>query len=213
MLNIQNSLKHNLPDIARCHMACFPGSLATKLGQAYVQQTFDWYMDHPARFLFHLQDGDKVVGFCGGFVPARPGDGSSSGMLQHAFNHAIKGLLKKPWLLFHAEVKPHYPFLWRNIKRRLTGKIKPAAPVKAGAPFETYCGLVVIGVLPEYRGKGLAQTLLAEFEKRASGLQQHLLKLSVKKDNRRALKAYQNFGWTIGEEQPLTYVMHKHITA
>ncbi len=169
-------------------------------------------MGHANRFLFHVEIDTKVVGYCGGFVPAKPGDGSSSGTLQHAFNQAIKGLIKKPWLLFHAEVKPHYPFLWRNIKRRVTGKMKPAvAPVKNAKPFEPYCGLVVIGVLPGYRGRGIAQHLMDEFEERAKALHQSQCKLSVKKNNLRALQAYKKQGWYIGEEQPVTYVMMKEI--
>ena len=90
-------------------MECFPDSLATKLGKDYVQQTFDWYLNHPNRFLFFIEEGDKVIGYCGGFVPAKPGDGSSSGMLQHAFKQAVTALLLQPWLLLNAEVKPQLP--------------------------------------------------------------------------------------------------------
>ena len=193
-------------------MQCFPESLATKLGLAYVEKTFDWYLVHANRFLFHIEIDNVVVGYCGGFVPSKPGDGSSSGTLQHAFNEALKGLVKKPWLLFHAEVKPHYPFLWRNIKRRITGKIKPAvALAKNAKPFEPYCGLVVIGVLPSHRGHGIAQQLMDEFEARAKALHQTRCKLSVKKNNLRALNAYKKQGWYIGEEQPVTYVMEKEL--
>lgn len=193
-------------------MQCFPESLATKLGPAYVEKTFDWYLVHANRFLFHIEIDNVVVGYCGGFVPSKPGDGSSSGTLQHAFNEALKGLVKKPWLLFHAEVKPHYPFLWRNIKRRITGKIKPAVALSKNAkPFEPYCGLVVIGVLPSHRGQGIAQQLMDEFEARAKALHQTRCKLSVKKNNLGALNAYKKQGWYIGEEQPVTYVMEKEL--
>ena len=193
-------------------MQCFPESLATKLGLAYVEKTFDWYLVHANRFLFHIEIDNVVVGYCGGFVPSKPGDGSSSGTLQHAFNEALKGLVKKPWLLFHAEVKPHYPFLWRNIKRRITGKIKPAvALAKNAKPFEPYCGLVVIGVLPSHRGQGIAQQLMDEFEAKAKALHQTRCKLSVKKNNLGALNAYKKQGWYIGEEQPVTYVMEKEL--
>lgn len=212
MLKLYNTNKQNLPDLAQCHRDCFPDSLASKLGKAYVQQTFHWYLHHPNRFLFHLQEGNRIVGYLGGFVPARPGDGSSSGMLQHAFSQAVKGLLLKPWLLFHAEVVPHYPFLWRNIKRKITGRETPAQN-KTAHPvvFKPYCGLVVIGVHPACRGRGVAQELMKEFEKRAVRLQQPDLVLTVKKNNTAALRAYEKSGWYVAEEQPITYVMRKHL--
>ena len=83
-------------------------------------KTFGWYLNRPNRFLFHIELNEEVIGYCGGFVPNRPGDGSSSGMLQFAFNNAVKSLLLQPWLLFHAEVVPHYSFLWRNFKQRIS---------------------------------------------------------------------------------------------
>ncbi len=209
----KSSQNQDLPDIADCQIACFPNSLATKLGKAYVIKTLDWFLCSPNRFLFHLTENGKVVGYCGGFVPAKRGDGSSSGMLQHAFGKAVKSLLFKPWLLFHPEVVPQYPFIWRNIKGKLTGKVKPAKSA-SGSPtaFKPYAGLVVIGVHPEYRGTGIAQKLMAEFERLAASYHQYELVLSVKKDNARAIKAYTNYGWKIKEEQVRTFVLHKELT-
>lgn len=194
-------------------MACFPHSLSTQLSKQYVQQTFDWFLAHPNRFLFHLEKEGKVVGYCGGFVPTRAGDGSSSGMLQHAFSQALTGLLLHPWLLWHSELKPHYAFLWRNIKQKVTGKII-AAPIPENAlpkPFSPYCGLVVIGVHPAYRGAGVARQLIKQFEQNARLLNQQQLKLSVKKNNTSALKAYLKAGWYVGEEHAFTYVMIKSL--
>jgi ribosomal protein S18 acetylase RimI-like enzyme len=191
-------------------MTCFPGSLATRLGKSYVQKTLEWFLQSDNRFLFHIAEQGKVVGYCGGFIPTKRGDGSSSGMLQHAFSQAVRGIAIRPWLVFHAEVRQQYPFIWRNIKRKLTGKMKPARTANV-KPFKPFVGLVVIGVLPAYRGKGIAQQLMKEFERRVEAYQQHELYLSVKKDNSRAIKAYQNFGWSIVEEQPKTYVMKKVI--
>ena len=211
-MKLENSRKEHLSQIADCHIACFPNSLATKLGKKYVTKTLDWFLQTPNRFLFHIIEENKVVGYCGGFVPTKIGDGSSSGMLQHAFNEAVKGLLTKPWLLLHTEVSAHYPFIYRNIKRKLTGKIIPA-PVntKEADVFKPYVGLVVIGVLPQKRGTGIAQELLKEFENKSRHLQQTELILSVRKDNGRALKAYNNYGWFIKEEHDKTFVLQKII--
>ncbi len=209
MFIIQNSQKEDLPDISTCHIACFPKSLATKLGKSYVQKTLEWFLVSPNRFLYHISLNGKVAGYCGGFMPLKPGDGSSSGMLQYAFQQAIKGILRNPFLLFHPEVAHNYPFLWMNIKRKITGKAKPMQPVTPAKPFRQYIGLVVIGVHPDYRGQGLAQELMAEFEKRTKEYSQNEMVLSVKKNNARAIKAYSNYGWKVREEHGKTYVMHK----
>ncbi len=138
MQAIKNSKPIQLPELAACHMVCFPKSLASRLGKNYVQKSLEWFLVSPNRFLFHLEDKGKVIGYCGGFKPQKAGDGSSSGMLQHAFNSAITGILRNPFLLFHPEVRQHYPFLWMNIKRKITGKATPSQPVTV-KPFHTIC--------------------------------------------------------------------------
>ena len=199
-----------MPDIASCHASCFPKSLATKLGSTYVQKTLEWFLDNPNRFLFHIVRDKKVIGYCGGFIPVKPGDGSSSGMLQYAFKEAIRGIMTKPFLLFHPEVVQNYPFLWMNIKRKLTGRTKPFKPTEPKL-FKPYVGLVVIGVHPGFQGKGLAKLLMDEFENRSRQFKQAEMVLSVKKDNTKAIRAYSKSGWTIREENEKTFVLHKHI--
>ena len=211
MFSVKRSQISNLPDIANCHISCFPKSLATRLGRGYVQKTLEWFLVDPNRFLFHITINGNVAGYCGGFMPLKAGDGSSSGMLQYAFKQAISGIAKNPLLLFHAEVLPNYRFLWHNVKRRITGKAKPIKVVAPSTPFKQYVGLVVIGVHPDFRGQGLAQQLMSEFEMRTKEFHQKEMVLSVKKDNSRAIKAYSNFGWSTKEEHDNTFVMHKFI--
>jgi GNAT superfamily N-acetyltransferase len=211
MLPIDSTVKELLPQVADCHIACFPSSLATRLGKSYVTKTLEWFLINENRFLFHVTVDGKIVGYCGGFIPSKTGDGSSSGMLQHAFGKAVSGIARKPWLIVHPEVRQHYPFIWRNIKRKLTGKLQPTPVVGSIQPFKPYVGLVVIAVHPAHRGTGIAQQLMTEFEDRARAYEQHELHLSVKKNNERAIAAYKNFGWNIVEEQNKTFVMNKHI--
>ena len=213
MYPIQNTPSSDLPKLADCQMACFPGSFSTKLGKQYVQKTLAWFLENENRFLFHVRSENNVIGFCGGFTPSKPGDGSSSGMLQFAFSEALKGLIKNPFLLFHKELRSHYPFIWLNIKRKMTGKIKPIDKSSDAKTFKPYVGLVVIGVLPSQQGKGIAQLLMREFEKRAIKMHQNEIVLSVKKENSNAIKAYEKFGLKIKEELGETFVMNKYITA
>jgi len=210
MLTIRQSQEQQLPDLAACHMACFPTSFATKLGNAYVQKTLDWFLQNEQRFLFHCEADEKVVGYCGGFAPAFYGDGSSSGMLQHAFKEAIKGTLMKPWLAFHPELFQYYPHVFRNLKKRLFRKT-PTPNAKAPEQFNQVVGLVIIGVHPKYRGKGVFELLMKEFERQASMLKRNEVNLSVKKENLRAINAYKKFGWHVKFEQPDGVKMHKFL--
>jgi GNAT superfamily N-acetyltransferase len=207
---LRHSSQEHLDAIADCHIKCFPSSLSTKLGKAYVKKTLEWFLASEYRFLFHVQDDNNmVVGFCGGFAPQKIGDGSASGMLQYAFNEAIKGVLKKPWLIFNNEVREQYPLIWKNVKRKIFKPGTATIPQSPKQAFKPLVGLVVIGVEPSSRGNGIAQQLMTEFEANASRLKIDQLVLSVKKDNARAIKAYENFGWKIDEAHKKTYVMRK----
>ena len=212
MYFVENSSNQALPDIATCHIACFPQSLSTRLGKKYVQKSLEWFLINPNRFLFHVSFNGKVMGYCGGFVPVKVGDGSSSGMLQHGFKQAVFGLIKNPLLLFHQEVRPYYPFMWLNIKRKITGKAIPISFVDPSKPFEPKVGLVVIGVHPDSRGSGIVQLLMKEFENRTKVFNQHEMVLSVKKNNTRAVKAYMNNGWEVKGEKKGILSMHKIIS-
>ena len=164
------------------------------------------------RFLFHVvDDKNNIVGYCGGFVPRFYGDGSSTGMLQHAFKQAMVGVILKPWLLFHKELLPLYPLIVRNIRKKIFST-KPKPTTQQLQNYKIRAGLVVIGVLPEFRGTNVISLLMNEFEVKAVELKIFETALSVKKDNYRAIKAYNKFGWDVIEESASTYVLGKKIS-
>src|SRR4051812_5611385 len=93
---LSNTRHDHLTAVAKCHMLCFPESFSTQLGLNYVRKTFEWFLVDDNRFLFHIESAGQVIGYCGGFVSKGVGDGSSSGMVQHAFKEAVLGIAKKP---------------------------------------------------------------------------------------------------------------------
>ena len=208
---LQSTESIHLPEVAKCHIACFPDSLSSRLGRRYVEKTLEWFLINPQRFLFHVKLEGKIAGFCGGFVPQKFGDGSSSGMLQFAFNEAIIGLFTHPQLLFHPEVRQQYKFLWLNIKRKFTGKVIPISTPDSEPSVPNHVGLVVIGVDARFRGTGVAKQLAEEFEKRAKEFHRSELVLSVKANNSRAIAAYTKFGWSVKNQHQKLFVMHKFI--
>lgn len=211
MYNIVPSGKRDLTAIARCHNECFKNSLSSRLGLTYIKKTFDWFFDKNNRFLFHVVADGKIVGYCGGFIPQFMGDGSTSGMMQYAMREAITGALLHPWLLMHKDVRAMYPLIFKNIKGRIFKNKKQVTPIEEVKPFDKRVGLVVIGVHPEYRGSGIFQMLMNEFEKKAADLHINKLVLSVKQTNARAIRAYTRHGWFIAIKHEHTFEMCKYL--
>jgi GNAT superfamily N-acetyltransferase len=181
------------------------------LGKGYVQKSLEWFLVNNKRFLFHCFHDGKVVGYCGGFSPAFYGDGSSSGMLQHAFKEAIKGTLLKPWLLFHPEIFHYYPHIFRNLKKKVFSSNKKLSANVVQTPIEPTVGLVIIGVHPEYRGKGVFELLMKEFEVQALKQNRTQVNLTVNKDNIRAINAYKKAGWLIKKQEVNEVKMNKFL--
>jgi len=205
-----NSTSNDLLNIAQCHKQCFKRSLSSKLGLLYIKKTFEWFLNSPNRFLFHIANDDGVIGYCGGFTPQFIGDGSTSGIIQYAMRQAIVGVALHPWLLFNNEVIEMYPLIFKNVQKKLSAK-KAKIITRPVESFDRRVGLVVIGVHPGHRGLGVFQNLMHEFELRAANQGIYKLSLTVKKDNIGAIKAYTKQGWFVTNEHVHTLEMGKYI--
>ncbi|HXL58021.1 MAG TPA: hypothetical protein VN958_17285, partial [Chitinophagaceae bacterium] len=98
MYRLEQTQPSRVRDIAISHQQCFPSSFSSRLGLLYLVKTFEWFLVAENRFLFHIESGNEVIGYCGGFKSLYIGDGSTSGMLQYAMKEAMKGLIRRPYL-------------------------------------------------------------------------------------------------------------------
>jgi ribosomal protein S18 acetylase RimI-like enzyme len=184
-----------IKEVAICHQKCFPDSFSSKLRNSYLTKTFEWFLVAKNRFLFHIEYQNEVIGYCGGFQSLFPGDGSTSGMVQYAMKEAIQGLIRKPHLLFHRELRRRYPLIIKNIYRRI---FKLKKNVQSIANYgNAKIGLVVIAVHPDYRGRGVFELLMKNFEEESKKRGAAQITLSVKSANIRAIAAYKKAGWQI----------------
>jgi ribosomal protein S18 acetylase RimI-like enzyme len=212
MYQFQKTAPSQLNDLAHCHAACFPDSLSVQLGTAYIAKTFEWFLVNEHRFLFHIKNGETIIGYCGGFITQYAGDGSTSGMMQFAMTEAIKGVIKRPWLLLHREVIPFYPLIGKNLWKKIISSAKTPKPSPATANgFTSSAGLVVIGILPEHRGKGVFEMLMQQFDKEVHLHHTSRAHLSVKNENARAIQAYTKAGWQTAKTNEHTIEMHKYV--
>lgn len=189
----------DLPALAKVHRAAFPGSLASAMGQRYVEKMLSWFLSSDKTFIYYAATGSgDVVGYCGGMIKdGTLTTGSASGMLQHSFNEAVKSMLLRPWLIFHKEMRSRYGFILTNLKKKITGKgsnviTQQQRTIDNSRPST---GLVGIGVKPEYFGKGVGYALLQEFERKTKELGITQMYLTVLADNEQAIKSYERSGW------------------
>lgn len=78
---------------------------------------------------------------------------------------------------------------------------------------EKKLGLVVIGVHPDWQGKGILQMLMEKFEQEAMQRNVCKITLSVRAKNKRAIAAYQKTGWKTASLNDRELKMYKLIYA
>lgn len=211
-MNFHVATAKDLESIATCHRMVFPASLTSKMGIHYLTKIFSWYISTDKTFLFFIQENDRVVGYCGGMVvDGTLAHGSASSMTQHTFNDALIALALRPWLLFHPEFLTRYPLFIKNIVTRLLNWFRKSEIRTTSRIIQPYTGLVVIGVHPDYQGKGYGSELLKEFE--IQTIQRHVnrMTLTVKSDNAKAIKSYQKNGWSIYKKEGKSVAMEKKL--
>lgn len=173
-----------------------------------------FYIEDRRGLLFHIEENNKVIGYCGGLRRNEPGrPGSATSMIQFTFGSLLVNLLRKPWLVFHYEIISNIPLIARNLKLRFlrSKKSSRSASVVTDSGFVPSLGLVVIGVSPEYQGKGYGSVMLGEFEERARKEGFTMIHLSVRKDNIQAINAYKRNGWLVAHEGKKELSMYKSL--
>lgn len=211
---IQYACSKDLNKISKCHIAAFPKSISSELGEKVVASMLQWYLSSPNKFLFYIEEEGIVIGYCGGVLnDGSDSYGSSSGMTQFGFKDAALSFMRKPWLLFHPEVRSKYPFIITNILRKIgLRKDSPRKKIISNSEqkFIT-AGLVVIGVRPHFQGKGLGSLLLQEFERKAIEMGAERLALTVRKENESAIISYLRNGYLKSLEKENSLQMTKNL--
>ena len=209
----QNSNLNNLPQIAQCHRKAFPKSFSSQLGQKYCEKMLEWYLSTNKAFLFHIEENNLCVGYAGGIInDGTLSTGSSSAMTQYSFKEGIKALLFRPWLWLHPEMRKNYHFLLRNLTMKLgLKKAKRSQTEEVKMQKEPFVGLVVIGVHPDFQGKGFGSALLQEFEKRTLDMGIKKMNLTVKAHNLQAIQSYERNGWVRNNNMKASLLMEKKI--
>jgi ribosomal protein S18 acetylase RimI-like enzyme len=182
------SITYATPDdvdaLVALHYRCFTEKdhIALKFGKRFIVSTYKWFITSPLTFVLIAKRGKELVGFQS--VSDRPYDVP---MLLANWKAAFRGLLARPWLVFHPE-----------LLRRLKYFIVP--PEKKTLPGRKVAQLAFIGVDPQVRGLGVGKLLINATIAACRSRGMDALITGVKKQNLRSLSMLESAGLVIAPE-------------
>ena len=203
MLQIEEANKEVLIEIAKCHQKAFPKSILSYLGINSIAKVLEWYLTNERGLIYYLKDSeDNIQGyFCGILTFHKNLIGANSSTFNYAKSIILISYFKKPWLIFHPETITKIKNLLNNIFKNFLKLIQKRKMKKLDDDkFIPFAGLVIIGV--KEKGLGYGSLLLKEFENISRKIPMiKILKLSVKPENKSAIKAYINNGWKLEQSE------------
>jgi ribosomal protein S18 acetylase RimI-like enzyme len=198
--------------IAKCRIDAFPNSLSSKLGINYVKKLLSFYLTKE-NFLIYLSNGKECVGFVTGMVPELDFICSTREAIDLTYRDILKGLLNKPWLIFHPIILSNFKLVIELIKNKayLSKQNEKIMPARTPSELKGSVGLIDIAVSPKYQGNGYSNILLNAFENKCYEKGLNKMHLSVKPENIKAIQSYLRNGWKIFEKLPrqLTFIKNK----
>jgi ribosomal protein S18 acetylase RimI-like enzyme len=187
----------HLKPVAALHQACFPDYYLTRLGTAFLEAMYGWYVKSPEAIAYvALDDSRQTVGFVAGTTGA---ESYHRSLFRHQFGPLLRALLGR---LFSHPVLT-WGLIWERkdlvpqaFSALLSSTSSPSAEfpaVKEGPPVAS---LVSIGVEPAHRRSGIARRLTELFLAEARQRGSELVTLSVREDNLAARGFYESLHWT-----------------
>jgi len=174
----------DLSQVADVHVAAFPGFFLTMLGHSFLRVMYRAFLVSPGSVFVVDESDGRVRGFAVGVLKAAGKDRKLAVRFFPQFAVAVlPGILRNPI----------------KVIRRIIGQL-----LSEGGQPEMPDGCVVlrsIGVLPEMKGAGVANRLLAEFENfaREKGAKAVALTTDAE-NNERAIGFYVKHGYQVQQE-------------
>lgn len=182
-MKISKSKKTDNALVAQLHMQVFPGFFLSTLGYRFLKKYYSVVLKHPETIcLLARNERDDIMGYVLGRACAA-------------------GYLKK--IVKSAPLT----FMWEGVKLlfshpkalvRLVKNLDKKSDKKEIKDSQEYAEIGLIGVMPEFKGKGIGHQLLDAFEKELKKRKVESLSLTTDyDDNKQTLIAYKAWGFEV----------------
>jgi ribosomal protein S18 acetylase RimI-like enzyme len=176
----------DLPAIVAIHRKAFPDSAITAFGDEAVRRYYLWLLEGPHdAVVTGAWQGTTLVGFCAAGVFR----GAMNGFLRANRRYLARHIALHPrlWLssLIRDRIRTALAITVRFSRRRT--QVPPVAPS---------FGVLSIATDPNVRGAGAGRALMHEAETRARREGHARMTLTVHPENARAIKFYEQLGWS-----------------
>jgi ribosomal protein S18 acetylase RimI-like enzyme len=179
----------DLPAIVAIHVRAFPDSAITVLGPEAVRRYYEWLVDGPHdAVVMGAWQGAKLVGFCAAGVFR----GAMNGFLRKNRGYLALHVASHPWLVLSPLIRER---LRSAVEITLRFSRRRQRHDAAAAPAPPY-GVLSIATDPDVRGSGAGRALMLDAEARARSLGHARMVLTVHPENGRAVRFYEQLGWS-----------------
>lgn len=181
------------PDVdgmVSCHIEAFPRQFMTEMGPRWLRGLYGYFISHDDGIcLVAIGEAGQVLGFAVGGEPTIRSEFLRRAVFRYSYILLWKFfctcIVRKKLL---AELLRKVRVAYRRDPKATTAKGQRTDTRRSG-------NLLSIGVLPQYRGTGVAGKLIEAFRTASVEGFYDVLKLSVQPDNGRAIAFYRKHGW------------------
>lgn len=187
-MEIRNATISDLEQISVVHKECFPDSFSTQLGLELLSKMYLEYITESPELFLVSTDGSRITGFVMGYYYSQ-----EDCLSKFQRNNRTKFVLKTILLILKGN-KPAWKKLSSFLKKTTFRTVdetvnKYSADEKAD--------LLSICVLKPYRGKGIANHLIKQYEQVLRSNQKKLCTLTVATENGRGIAFYEKNGYSV----------------
>ena len=186
---IQDGGPSGVPDIVRIHEAAFHDRAMTALGTETVRRYYaSMFSDEYEVTALTAMLSGEVVGFCIGGILSN----HIHRFLRDNLLFLVGRFLRHPWLALHGLVRDRALLAIRLLFSSF--RASPREPAQAAKP-ESVFNVRAIAVHPHYHRQGVGRALLSAIEDRAAQGGFPEIRLAVNRENKGAVRFYENLGW------------------